>query len=583
MKKNSKIYLLSFTLLFLGFFILKTFCLSGIVKTSALIDTLEYTFLFLLTPIFYFLMKDYNGCGVDEKVNYERKLINLLVEQTHNETFYKGDTKNSAKDLTKQVTESMNVDRCSVWLYNKDKTSIICEDLYIKSDYSWIEGMELHKKDFRPYFDRLEKDPIIIANDALTHQSTSCFSETYLKPLGIKSMLDVPITYRGKTIGVICIESLTSREWVQHEINFAQLLSSLYSFSHSISQTNLVNKELSEFEDFVDNSVLVSKADSKGRITYVNDKFCEVSGWERDEVIGKNHNIVNSGYHDKMFWNVMYHTVVARKKIWNKVVTNKSKNGETYWVDSYIKANFDKDGKVKEYISIRYDVSKIMRQNMEIEKKNTYLEHAAKILRHDMHSGINTYIPRGVSSLERRLNENIIKELKLEAPIKMIKEGLTHTQKVYKGVYEFTNLVKKDVVLTKTFSELKQILDSYLSTTSYKSQVIIEDIGFGMVNEPLFCTALDNLIRNGLKYNDSDSKFVKIYREGDVIMIQDNGRGMTQDEFNHLSKPYTRKEGQKESGTGLGLNICVAILNEHGFEITCEKNETGTKLKIQLK
>jgi PAS domain-containing protein len=101
------------------------------------------------------------------------------------------------------------------------------------------------------------------------------------------TMLDVPITYRGKTIGVICIESLTSREWVQHEVNFAQLLSSLYSFSHSISQTNLVNKELSEFEDFVDNSVLVSKADSKGRITYVNDKFCEVSGWDRDEVIGK--------------------------------------------------------------------------------------------------------------------------------------------------------------------------------------------------------------------------------------------------------------------------------------------------------
>lgn len=181
------------------------------------------------------------------------------------------------------------------------------------------------------------------------------------------------------------------------------------------------------------------------------------------------------------------------------------------------------------------------------------------------------------------MNSDIIRDLKLEAPIKMIKEGLVHTQKVYKGVYEFTNLVKKDVVLTKTFSELKQILDSYLSSTSYKSQVMIDDIGFGMVNEPLFCTALDNLIRNGLKYNDSDNKFVKIYREGNFIYIQDNGRGMTQEDFNHLSKPYTRKEGQKESGTGLGLNICTAILNEHGFDITCEKNEIGTKLKIELK
>jgi len=199
-----------------------------------------------------------------------------------------------------------------------------------------------------------------------------------------------------------------------------------------------------------------------------------------------------------------------------------------------------------------------------------------------MHSGINTYIPRGVNSLERRLTDDTIKNLKLEAPLKMIKEGLTHTQKVYKGVYEFTNLVKKDVVLNKTTCDLKQILESYLTSTSYKSQVILEDLGNADVNEPLFCTAVDNLIRNGLKYNDSSTKFVKIYIENGDVVIQDNGRGLTQDEFNHLSKPYTRKPGQKETGTGLGLNICVAILTEHGFKISCDKNEIGTKIKIKL-
>jgi K+-sensing histidine kinase KdpD len=57
---------------------------------------------------------------------------------------------------------------------------------------------------------------------------------------------------------------------------------------------------------------------------------------------------------------------------------------------------------------------------------------------------------------------------------------------------------------------------------------------------------------------------------------------MTQKEFEELSKPYTRKEGQKEKGTGLGLNICVAILKEHGFEITSEKNEIGTKINIKI-
>ena len=68
-----------------------------------------------------------------------------------------------------------------------------------------------------------------------------------------------------------------------------------------------------------------------------------------------------------------------------------------------------------------------------------------------------------------------------------------------------------------------------------------------------------------------------------TLVIQDNGRGITQKDFDHLSKPYTRKEGQKEAGTGLGLNICVAILQEHKFHISCEKNEVGTKMKIKIK
>ena len=461
-----------------------------------------------------------------------------------------------------------------------------------------------------------------------------------------------------------------------------------------------------DLEGFLSESAIISKANSKGKITYVNKKFEEVSGWKLEEVLGKDHNIVNSGKHPKEFWSEMYRVVTKEKKVWNAVCTNISKSGELYYVDTFIKGSFDADGNLTEFMSIRQDVTdlkkkeveihnrmsainksnaviefdlegnvifandlfletmgysskdeiigkhhrifiddeyeksddyvlfwknlrdgiffsgeisrirkdgsltylqatynpiigldgkvyRIMKiatditssyeQKKEIEKKNTYLEHAAKILRHDMHSGINTYMPRGLSSLERRLKSEDIISLKIEAPIKMIKEGLKHTQKVYKGVYEFTNLVKKDVVLNKAECDLKGILSDYLSSTSYSSQVTIDVLPIIEVNEALFCTAVDNLIRNGLKYNDSDTKFVKIYSEENYIYIQDNGRGITQGDFVHLCKPYTRKEGQKESGTGLGLNICVAILEEHGFVITCEKNETGTKMKIKIK
>jgi K+-sensing histidine kinase KdpD len=239
---------------------------------------------------------------------------------------------------------------------------------------------------------------------------------------------------------------------------------------------------------------------------------------------------------------------------------------------------------VYEFLTLKNIVLNQLNENVkELTTKNTYLEHAAKILRHDMHSGINTYMPRGLSSLSRRVSDEKAKELKIDAPLKMISEGLRHTQKVYKGVYEFTNLVKKDAVLNREECNLNTILEDYLSSTAYRPQVILEDLGTFSVNEPLFCTAVDNLIRNGLKYNDSNNKLVKIHRQNDFLYIEDNGRGMTNEEFIYLSQPYTRKEDQQESGTGLGLNICIAILKEHNFTIECKKlEEGGTQLKISL-
>lgn len=466
-------------------------------------------------------------------------------------------------------------------------------------------------------------------------------------------------------------------------------------------------KNMKELESFIENSAIVSKADSKGKITYINQKFTDLSGYTLEEAIGKDHNIVNSGTHPKEFWTNMYKTVIKDKSIWNQICTNRAKDGQLYYVDTFIKGQFDSqdnflgfmsirqditelkrkeaeirnrmtainksnaviefdlggnvmfanhlfietmgysldseiigkhhrifvedeyeksqeyvdfwkglrsgtffmgeivrvrkdgsliylqatynpiidtDGKVYRIMKIATDITNVIDQQKEIEKKNTYLEHAAKILRHDMHSGINTYMPRGLSSLDRRLTEAQAKELKIEAPLKMIKEGLRHTQKVYKGVYEFTNLVKKDVVLNKSVCSLNAILEDYLSATAYRPQVILEDLGECEVNEALFCTSIDNLIRNGLKYNDSETKIVKIYRIENDLFIEDNGRGLSAEDFKYLSQPYTRKEGQKESGTGLGLNICIAILEEHGFSITCGKlPEIGTQMKIKIK
>ena len=706
MSIKSKISLIISIIIMSIFFFTKTSVFIDILPSTPTTRGIEYFCFLLFVPFFYVVIREqlHKNRLEAKMAKYIKKLNNALVNQSHNTLFYEGKVEQGAKALTKEVITTMEVDRCSIWLYNSDKTSITCQQLYIKSEDSWYQNIELFRKDFTPYFDHLLVDPIITANDAEEHPATKCFTETYLKPLGIKSMLDVPIIHRGEVIGVICIESFIGREWNKSEVDFAQMLSSLYTFAYSVGESNKLSEQMFENDKFLDASAIISVADSKGKITYVNQRFTDVSGYSLEEVIGKDHNIVNSGTHTKEFWTEMYKTVIVDKGIWNAVCTNRAKDGSLYYVDTFIKARFD-NNKLVGFSSIRQDVTEIKRkemeisnrmnainrsnaviefdldgnirfandsflnvlgytqdeivgqhhslfiendykdseeykdfwkslregnffrgeitrrkkdgtliylqatynpilgndgkpyrimkiatditesynQQMEIEKKNTYLEHSAKILRHDMHSGINTYMPRGLSSLERRLSDDQIKELKLEAPLKMIKEGLRHTQKVYKGVYEFTNLVKKDVVLNRSECNLKDILEDYLSATAYRSQVIIEDLGTIDVNESLFCTAVDNLIRNGLKYNDSSTKFVKIYSEENYIYIQDNGRGITQEDFDHLSKPYTRKEGQKETGTGLGLNICVAILQEHGFDISCEKNEIGTKMKIKIK
>ncbi len=569
------------------FFLVHSLVFFNVIPLNVTLSQIGYgCFVLFLIP-FIVVVRGYikQNKEVNKLHLYSKKLNDTLISQSHNPLFYEGDISKGAMSLTKEVVDTLDVDRCSIWFYNDDKSSIICEWLYIKSDKNWHKDIELHKEDYKPYFLSLLISPIIIASDALTHPATSCFNETYSIPLGIKSMLDIPIIYRGDVIGVICIESKERHNWSEIEINFAEMLSSLYSFAYSVKETNETKKLLTDFENFVDSSVLISKADKNGKIKYVNKKFTEVSGWSLDEVIGKDHSIVNSGVHPKKFWQNMYKIVVKDKKIWNAVVTNKTKKGELYWVDTFITGEFDPEtGELEGYLSIRQDVTDIYNTLNEINKKNAYLEYAAKIIRHDINSGINIYLPKGISSLERRLNNETIEKLKLGFPLKLLKEGLSHTQKVYKGVYDFTNLVKQDVVLVKEKVDLTKILETFLISTVYSTQVLIDKLPTIEVNESLFCTAIDNLIRNGLKYNDSDKKIVRIYMEDEKHMIvQDNGRGMTQEEFQLLSKPYVRKKGQKEAGTGLGLNICIAILKEHGFSVTCEKNNIGTKLKIKIK
>jgi len=334
----------------------------------------------------------------------------------------------------------------------------------------------------------------------------------------------------------------------------------------------------------IDKSNLVVMLDMDGYVLSANKKFCNTMMCTEKELKYKQHKrMVSKEYGDSLEYHEFWERLKRGESITGEF-ERIAKDGTSRWLFGNYTPIQSSDGSYNKVLKIASDITLQHESEVLVNQKNSYLEHAAKILRHDMHSGINTYMPRGLSSLQRRLSEEKIKELKIDAPLRMLAEGLKHTQKVYAGVKEFTNLVKEDAQLDMKECNLSEILRNYLSSTSYVSQVKIDRLPFTQVNEPLFCTAIDNLIRNGLKYNDSSTKVVKIYMENDfTICVEDNGRGITNEEFIELSKPYTRKEGQKEGGSGLGLNICIAILKEHGFKITAEKLDSGTKLKIKLK
>jgi len=334
----------------------------------------------------------------------------------------------------------------------------------------------------------------------------------------------------------------------------------------------------------IDKSNLVVMLDIKGYVLEANDKFCSAMGRKEKELKNQPHRkLVPVEYAKSKEYSDFWETLRQGKSVSGEFERVR-KDGKSVWLFGNYTPIQDKNGQYTRVLKIATDITTQHEAEVIVNQKNSYLGHAAKILRHDMHSGINTYMPRGLTSLKRRLSEEQIKELKIASPLKMLEEGLKHTQKVYSGVKEFTNLVKEEAQLDKKPYNLKEILSDYLSSTSYTKQVAIDHLPIIDVNEPLFCTAIDNLIRNGLKYNDSSTKSVMIFMENDsTLVVQDNGRGMTQQEFVELAKPYTRRKNQKESGSGLGLNICISILREHGFSITAEKINPGTKLRIKIK
>jgi len=174
---------------------------------------------------------------------------------------------------------------------------------------------------------------------SLFDQSETTAKQTILAPNNKWYSLSMQSFLKGNQRAVVVlIDDITAQKIAQQTI---------------IDQSSLLGAE----RNALDAATIMAETDVRGVITYVNDKFCKISGYSRKELIGNTHSVVNSGYHPKSFWANLWKTI-GSGVVWQGEIKNKRKDGTFYWVDSVIAPVFDAKKKPIKYLAIRYDITK---------------------------------------------------------------------------------------------------------------------------------------------------------------------------------------------------------------------------------
>jgi len=165
--------------------------------------------------------------------------IEVLRDQLHTfldlmtqRALFIGDVDTTVRRIDEAASSTLGVERVSTWFLDPARTKITCVDLFERKIRKHSNGVELFAKDFAPYFRALESERTIACHDARKDPRTSCFAESYLAPLGITSMLDVPIWAGQRMVGVICHEHIGARRtWTKDDETFAYLMANFVALA----------------------------------------------------------------------------------------------------------------------------------------------------------------------------------------------------------------------------------------------------------------------------------------------------------------------------------------------------------------
>ena len=216
-----------------------------------------------------------------------------LLKLAKSDSLDRGDLVSALREITEISARILGTERVSVWFFTEDRSKIQCLDLYERSARRHSQGQELAAADYPLYFRALEQDRTIAAHDARSDSRTREFQASYLTPLGIAAMLDVPVRVEGRMRGVVCNEHVGStRRWTVREQNFAASIGDFVSLAIEASERRRAEqasrRSEKRFRSLIENALdAVEIVDKNGTIVYSSPSLERVMGYTPEEVLGK--------------------------------------------------------------------------------------------------------------------------------------------------------------------------------------------------------------------------------------------------------------------------------------------------------
>jgi len=180
---------------------------------------------------------------------YQRALLRLTKE-------FKGDLQTTIKMATEEAAKTLGVEHVSIWFLHEQSAELICEQQYNLGGANRTSGSRLRISDYPAYFDAIENNRILAANNALKDPRTRAFADSYLRPLGITSMMDVPIRLHAKLLGVMCYEHVgPAREWSLEEQDFAASVADMIALQVESNERRKLERALAKANEHLAETV----------------------------------------------------------------------------------------------------------------------------------------------------------------------------------------------------------------------------------------------------------------------------------------------------------------------------------------